>query len=225
MKVEMQNEDVVSEQFRLSMKAVEETGFSILGKIEKRSEEVFDGVHSFMTGIEETDAYRLGNSYASCLRGVEVGVLQLLERRTVEGDVSAIEKTSRSAAAGVKTLVKRLEEDDVYFEGKTSPLLGIVEMIEDIQAKEDVVVKTSRSTATDVKKLVKRLGKDDGKTVELLEGIQAKLLGITKQMNVTGNRDIKRWDALMSHLNRDRWWQVWKWSVWNFRVSFTRRED
>ena len=164
------------EQFRLSMKAVEETGFSILGRIEKRSDEVFDGVHSFMTGIEETDAYRLGNSYASCLRGIEAGVLKLLERNTLKGDVSAIDKTSRS-------------------------------------------------TATDVKKLVKRLGKDDGKTVELLEGIQAKLLGISKQMNVTENKDIKRWDALMSHLNRARWWQVWKWSIWNFRISFTQRED
>ena len=223
MKTETQDE-ARDEQFRLSMKAVEETGFSILGRIEKRSEDVFDGVHSFMTGLEETDAYRLGNSYASCLRGVEAGVVELLSRRSVEGDVSAIEKTSRSAAAGVKTLVKRLEEDDVYFEGKTSPLLGIVEMIEDIQAKEDVVVKTSRSTATSVKTLVKRLGKDDGKTVELLEDIQAKLLGISKQMNVTENKDIKRWDALMSHLNRARWWQVWKWSIWNFRVSFSRKE-
>ena len=175
MEVEVQDESR-GEQFRLSMKAVEETGFSILGRIEKRSEEVFDGVHSFMTGLEETDAYRLGNSYASCLRGVEAGVVELLARRTLAGDVSAIDKTSRS-------------------------------------------------TATDVKKLVKRLGKDDGKTVELLEGIQAKLLGISKQMNVTENKDIKRWDALMSHLNRDRWWQVWKWPIWNFRVSFTRRED
>ena len=171
------------EQFRLSMKAVEETGFSILERIEKRSEKVFDGVHSFMTGIEETDAYRLGNSYASCLRGVEAGVVELLSRRTVEGDVSAIEKTSRSAAAGVKELVKRL-------------------------------------------------GKDDGKTVALLEDIQDELIGInktlagiSKQMRVTENKDIKRWDALMSHLNRDRWWQVWKWSVWNFRVSFSRKED
>ena len=85
--------------------------------------------------------------------------------------------------------------------------------------------KLARSTATDVKKLVKRLGKDDGKTVELLEDIQAKLLGISKQMRVTENKDIKRWDALMSHLNRARWWQVWKWSIWNFRISFTRRED
>ena len=164
------------EQFRLSMKAVEETGFSILERIEKRSEDVFDGVHSFITGLEETDAYRLGNSYASCLRGVEAGVLKLLEPSTLEGDVSAIDKTSRS-------------------------------------------------TATDVKKLVKRLGRDDGKTVELLEDIQAQLLGISKQMRVTENKDIKRWDALMSHLNRVRWWQVWKWSIWNFRISFTRRED
>ena len=164
------------EQFRLSMKAVEETGFSILERIEKRSEDVFDGVHSFITGLEETDAYRLGNSYASCLSGIEAGVLKLLKPNTLEGDVSAIDKTSRS-------------------------------------------------TATDVKKLVKRLGKDDGKTVELLEDIQAKLLGISKQMRVTENKDIKRWDEIMAHLYRDRWWQVWKWSIWNFRVSFTRKED
>ena len=175
MEVEVQDESR-GEQFRLSMKAVEETGFSILGRIEKRSEEVFDGVHSFMTGIEETDAYRLGNSYASCLRGIEAGVVELLSRRTLAGDVSAIDKTSRS-------------------------------------------------TATDVKKLVKRLGKDDGKTVVLLEDIQEKLLGISKQMRVTENKDIKRWDVLVSHLNRGRWWQVWKWPIWNFRVSFTRRED
>ena len=84
--------------------------------------------------------------------------------------------------------------------------------------------KLARSTATDVKKLVKRLGKDDGKTVELFENIQAQLLGISKQMRVTENKDIKRWDALMSHLNRARWWQVWKWSIWNFRVSFRRKE-
>ena len=175
MKTETQDE-ARGEQFRLSMQAVEETGFSILERIEKRSEEVFDGVYSHMRGIEDTDAFRLGTSYASCLSGIEAGVLKLLKPNTLEGDVSAIDKTSRS-------------------------------------------------TATDVKKLVKRLGKDDGKTVELLEDIQAKLLGISKQMRVTENKDIKRWDALMSHLNRVRWWQVWKWSIWNFRVSFTRRGD
>ena len=85
--------------------------------------------------------------------------------------------------------------------------------------------KLARSTSTDVKKLVKRFEKDDGKTVVLLEDIQAKLLGISKQMRTDANKDIKRWTGLMEHLNRDRWWQFWKWPAWNFRVSFSRRED
>jgi len=90
---------------------------------------------------------------------------------------------------------------------------------------EDVINKTTRSTATDVKKLVKRFEKDDGKTVVLLEDIQAKLLGISKQMRTDANKDINRWDEILSHLYRDRWWQFWKWPAWNFRVSFSRRED
>ena len=85
--------------------------------------------------------------------------------------------------------------------------------------------KLARSTSTDVKKLVKRFEKDDGKTVVLLEDIQAKLLGISKQMRTDANKDINRWDEILSHLYRDRWWQFWKWPAWNFRVSFSRRED
>ena len=83
----------------------------------------------------------------------------------------------------------------------------------------------ARSTSTDVKKLVKRFEKDDGKTVVLLEDIQAKIEGLSKQMRTDANKDIKRWTGLMEHLNRDRWWQFWKWPAWNFRVSFSRRED
>lgn len=85
--------------------------------------------------------------------------------------------------------------------------------------------KLARSTSTDVKKLVKRFEKDDGKTIVLLEDIQAKIEGLSKQMRVTENKDINRWDEILSHLYRDRWWQFWKWSAWNFRVSFSRRED
>jgi len=175
MKVEMRDESR-GEQFRLSMQAVEETGFSILERLEKRSSDTMDELQAHIKRIEKFRSFKMASEYASAIRAIEAGVLKLLEPNTLEGDVRAIDKTSRS-------------------------------------------------TATDVKKLVKRLGKDDGKTVELLEDIQAKLLGISKQMRVTENKDIKRWDALMSHLNRDRWWQVWKWPVWNFRVSFTRRED
>lgn len=176
MKTEMQNEDVVGEQDRLTLQALEQTGFSILRRLEKRSNDTMDELYAHMKRIEDTSAYSVGSQYASAIRAIEAGVGKLLTPNTLAADVRAIGKTSRS-------------------------------------------------TATDVKKLVKRLGKDDGKTVELLEDIHAKLLGITKQMNVTENKDIKRWDALMSHLNRDRWWQFWKWPVWNFRVSFSRRED
>ena len=165
-----------NEQFSLSMKAVEETGFSILESLEKRSNDTMDELYAHMKRIEDTSAYRVGVQYASCLRAIEAGVAKL----------------------------NRHDWSSEF---------------------EDVINKTTRSTATDVKKLVKRFEKDDGKTVVLLEDIQAKLLGISKQMRTDANKDINRWDEILSHLYRDRWWQFWKWPVWNFRVSFSRGED
>ena len=175
MKTEIPSE-ARGEQFRLSMQAVEETGFSILERIEKRSNDTMDELYAHMKRIENFRSFKMASEYASAIRAIEAGVVKL----------------------------NRHDWSKEF---------------------EDVINKTSRSTATDVKKLVKRLGKDDGKTVELLEGIQAQLLGISKQMRVTENKDIKRWDEIMAHIYRDRWWQVWKWSIWNFRVSFTRKED
>ena len=165
-----------SEQFSLSMKAVEETGFSILERLEKRSNDTMDELHAHMQRIEKFRSFKMASEYASAIRAIEAGVGKLLTPNTLAADVRAIGKTSRSAA-------------------------------------------------TDVGKLVKRFKKDDGKTVVLLEDIQAKIAGLSKQMRTDANKDINRWDEILSHLYRDRWWQCWKWPVWNFRGSFTRSED
>ena len=165
-----------NEQFSLSMKAVEETGFSILERLEKRSNDTMDELYAHMKRIEKFRSFKMASEYASSIRAIEAGV-------------------------------GKLNRHDWSREF------------------EDVINKTTRSTATDVKKLVKRLGKDDGKTVVLLEDIQAKIEGLSKQMRTDANKDINRWDEILSHLYRDRWWQFWKWSAWNFRVSFSRRED
>ena len=165
-----------NEQFSLSMKAVEETGLSILESLEQRSNDTMDELYAHMQRIEKFRSFKMASEYASSIRAIEAGV-------------------------------GKLNRHDWSREF------------------EDVINKTTRSTATDVKKLVKRLGKDDGKTVVLLEDIQAKIEGLSKQMRTDANKDINRWDEILSHLYRDRWWQFWKWPVWNFRVSFTRSED
>ena len=94
-----------NEQFSLSMKAVEETGFSILERLEKRSNDTMDELHAHMQRIEKFRSFKMASEYASAIRAIEAGVGKLLTPNTLAADVRAIGKTSRSAATDVGKLV------------------------------------------------------------------------------------------------------------------------
>ena len=179
-----------NEQFSLSMKAVEETGFSILESLEKRSNDTMDELYAHMKRIEDTSAYRVGVQYASCLRAIEAGVVKLNDHNWS------------------RELSKVIQDND------KSSSIDLIKM------------------ATSLSKLKSRIqyalpfeDEGDDSLATLMASLSAEIKGLSKQMRTDANKDIKRWTGLMEHLNRDRWWQFWKWPVWNFRVSFSRGED
>ena len=76
MKVEMRDESR-GEQFRLSMQAVEETGFSILERLEKRSSDTMDELQAHIKRIEKFRSFKMASEYASAIRAIEAGVVKL----------------------------------------------------------------------------------------------------------------------------------------------------
>ena len=178
------------EQFRLSIQAVEETGFSILERLEKRSSDTMDELQAHIKRIEKFRSFKMASEYASAIRAIEAGVVKLNNH-----------DWSRKLSKVIRDNDKSSSIDLIKMATSLSELKGRIQYALPFEDEGD------DSLAT------------------LMASLSAEIKGLSKQMRVTENKDIKRWDALMSHLNRDRWWQVWKWPVWNFRVSFTRRED